>query len=142
MIERCHQPGHKQFPYYGGRGIYVCDEWRGLNGLPRFITDMGPRPAGLTIDRIDNNSGYSKDNCRWATYTTQLRNRRSNHVITYNGKTACLAEWAETIGISSAALSWRLNRSEMSLADALRPGLQWNKGKRHKRGFMAHTAWK
>ena len=132
MIERCHKPSHKQFSDYGGRGIYVCDEWRGPDGLARFISDMGPRPAGLTVDRIDNSGPYSKGNCRWATYTTQMRNRRFNHLITHDGRTACISEWAETLGISHSTLSMRI-RGGMRLEKALSPGLQWSSGEHRKR---------
>ena len=133
MISRCHDPEHPQFSHYGGRGIQVCDEWQGEAGLARFLSDMGERPPGLTIDRIDNDGPYTKDNCRWATYTTQLRNRRFNHLITHNGKTACISEWAETLGISHSSLSWRLMHSGMPLDKALSPGPQRSKGEHRER---------
>ena len=75
MIGRCHNTAHKRYKDYGGRGIFVCDKWRNFKG---FIEDMGETPDGLTLDRIDNDKGYSKDNCRWATYAEQNQNRRYN----------------------------------------------------------------
>lgn len=75
MIERCHNPLAKDYPRYGGRGIVVCDRWRGAHGFENFLADMNVRPTGLTIDRKDNNLGYCKDNCRWSTVQDQNRNK-------------------------------------------------------------------
>lgn len=76
MVERCTYPGHKDYSSYGGRGITVCDRWTGRDGFWNFVTDMGPRPEGHSIDRIDNDLGYSPDNCRWADAHTQRVNQR------------------------------------------------------------------
>lgn len=76
MIRRCTDPGVKSFPHYGARGIKVCDRWSGPDGFANFIADMGPRPAGTSIDRVDVDGHYEPSNCRWATPTTQSRNRR------------------------------------------------------------------
>jgi DNA-binding CsgD family transcriptional regulator len=74
MIGRCHRPTHKRYADYGGRGITVCDRWR--NDFWAFVADMGERPDGLTLDRRNNDAGYSAENCRWATYSEQVNNRR------------------------------------------------------------------
>ena len=76
MKERCHNKYHKYFPYYGARGIEVCEHWR--EGFKNFLSDMGERPKDLSIDRIENDKGYSKENCRWATKKEQQRNRRNS----------------------------------------------------------------
>lgn len=73
MVQRCTNPRHKAWDRYGGRGITVCDAWL---TFPGFLADMGERPAGLSLDRVDNDSGYRPDNCRWATASEQMKNRR------------------------------------------------------------------
>jgi len=109
MIQRCEDANSPHFKYYGGRGIAVCAEWR--SSFEAFERDMaaGYR-AGLSIDRVDNDRGYSASNCRWATDTQQSRNRRFNRLITFEGETHCVSEWAELIGIKATTLGERLRR--------------------------------
>jgi len=109
MIARCHNPNSQYFHNYGGRGIVVCERWR--NSFQAFLEDMGDRPKGTTIERIDNDGNYEPSNCRWATRTEQARNMRSNRLVTYNGEIRCVAEWAEILGIGEATIRYRLNKN-------------------------------
>lgn len=91
MIQRCTNKNHKQYASYGGRGITVCNRWEKIE---TFIEDMSKGwKQGLTIDRIDNDKGYSPENCRWANQFVQSRNKRSNVNITLDGRTQCLMDW-------------------------------------------------
>lgn len=108
IIQRCFNPKNPSWPDYGGRGITMCDEWR--KSFDAFLADMGERPDGCSIDRVDNDGSYSKDNCVWAGNTDQARNRRNNRQLTFNGKTQTLAEWAEETSIPYFTLNARLRR--------------------------------
>lgn len=76
MITRCTNPNTPYWRYYGGLGTSVCERWRGDAGFANFVQDMGERPAGMTLDRIDSDGNYEPGNCRWATHTQQMRNQR------------------------------------------------------------------
>lgn len=76
MLDRCRNPNNTHFKYYGGRGIQVCERWQGPKGFTHFLEDMGERPQGLTLDRIDNNGNYEPGNVRWATRKQQIANTR------------------------------------------------------------------
>jgi len=108
MKARCSNPKHNSFHTYGGRGIKVCDRWLKFEN---FYEDMGASyTKGLTIDRIDNNKGYYKENCRWATQEEQQNNRSDNHLITHKGRTMTLSRWAREIGLQPGVLSLRVRR--------------------------------
>jgi hypothetical protein len=107
MKSRCLDHNNKDFMGWGGRGISFDPRWA---EFAAFYADMGAPPDGLTLDRIDNNAGYSKANCRWATRKEQNRNKRSNHYLTFNGESRIISEWAEHLGVASRLLRVRLNR--------------------------------
>ncbi|WP_257541053.1 hypothetical protein [Sphingobium sp. CFD-1] len=115
MQQRCFNPSHQDYHDYGGRGITVCDRWRGDHGVLNFIADMGDCPDGMTLDRRDVDGNYEPGNCRWATVVEQNRNRRSNRHILYNGTRMTIAEAAERSGVDSRAI-WRgLRRGKIVL---------------------------
>lgn len=98
MRQRCHDPNSDRFLAYGGAGIVVCDEWR--HDFNKFLQDMGERPAGHTLDRIDPSGPYSKANCRWATAKEQASNRRNNKLIDFNGSKITITEAARLSGLN------------------------------------------
>lgn len=109
MKARCYQPHCSEFKNYGGRGIQVCERW--INSFSSFLADMGERPSAThSIDRINMDGHYEPDNCRWATLKEQARNKRSNHLVTFNDETLCVAEWAERYALPSTIVLTRLYR--------------------------------
>jgi hypothetical protein len=105
MLERCIRPSNFKYPRYGGRGITVCERWLIFTN---FLVDMGERPSGMTIDRINNDGNYEPGNCRWATPKQQARNTSTNYMITYNGEKKSLPEWAEIHGLPRLVIRGRL----------------------------------
>ena len=106
LIQRCTNPNSTHYQYYGGRGIKVCDSWLTFEN---FYADMGDPPSeDSTIDRINNDGNYCKENCCWRTPKEQARNRSSNVELTYNGKTQCIRAWEEELGFNSGTLWTRL----------------------------------
>lgn len=112
LISRCYNKNHQDYKYYGGRGIRVCDRWR--HNFSYFIQDMGRRPRGMSIDRINVNGDYELSNCRWATASTQCNNRRSNLFIEINGIKKTVSEWAKEVGVTRAAMAYRLKYWDMN----------------------------
>jgi hypothetical protein len=112
MIMRCYNPNNSGYKRYGARGIIVCDEWRhDYSAFKRWALKTGYRDnAGLSIDRIDNNGNYAPENCRWANAKEQGRNKSINHLITIDGETKCISEWAEIYKIKVNTLGERLRR--------------------------------
>jgi hypothetical protein len=107
MRARCLSPSDSNYEQYGGRGITICERWQSFDA---FLEDMGASPPGMSLDRIDTNGNYEPGNCRWATPTTQTRNRRSTRMLTHRGETRPFAEWAEMHGIRQDTLDMRLHR--------------------------------
>lgn len=105
--QRCHNKNNRDYKNYGARGIKVCDRWR--TSFKSFYDDMGQRPSkDHSIERLNNNEGYCKENCIWATRVEQGRNRRTNVFLTINGQTKASWEWAEIYGITSDDVCRRL----------------------------------
>lgn len=109
MRRRCLSEKSQDYHHYGGRGIGICKEWNDYTTFHSWANANG-YTENLTLERIDNNSNYEPSNCCWATRKEQSRNTRQNHLITFDGKTKTLAEWAEDIGISCTVLRMRFHR--------------------------------
>jgi hypothetical protein len=122
MMQRCHNPKAENYPYYGGKGVTVCERW---HDFASFLADMGECPLGLTLDRLKNDRGYEPGNCRWATKAEQNRNRPSHCVmLTHGGVTRNVTDWAAEIGISANTLNMRIANgwsTERALTQPLKP---------------------
>lgn len=119
MKNRCRNPSHPKYANYGGRGIKVCDRWAGRDGLRYFIEDMGRRPEGMTLDRIDPDGDYTPENCRWADWKTQMRNRRNVPKMTAFGQTRTFPEWCELFRAKRGKVRQRMERYGWTLEEAL-----------------------
>jgi len=106
MRQRCHYPGDIAYKNYGARGIKVCSRW--MNSFKNFYEDMGDRPEGTSLERIDNDADYSPENCKWATTPEQGANQRTNRLITHNGETLTMMQWSRRTGLSKHVISGRL----------------------------------
>ena len=122
MMQRCYSKSSDQYKNYGGRGIKVCERWHG--SVENFLIDIGRAPSKLhSLDRIDSNGDYSPENCRWATWTDQQRNRRNNHTIEIDGVTKTLAEWCEIHNVPYQRVHQRITKLGISPVIALTKGL-------------------
>ena len=118
MQRRCNNPKSSRYADYGGRGITVCDRWQ---DVALFHKDMSAGYVdGLTLDRIDNEKGYSPENCRWATAHQQMRNRRSNIKVTIGGRTQILKDWCKELGINYHSAYNRITKMGWEPEQALR----------------------
>ena len=109
MFQRCTNPNQIGYKYYGGRGITVCERWKNFDN---FLEDMGKRPSNnFSLDRIDTSLGYFKENCRWATPKEQARNRRDSVLITWNGMTKNLVDWAKEWNIAWSTFRYYLSKN-------------------------------
>jgi hypothetical protein len=95
------------YKHYGGRGITVCERWQTFEN---FLADMGKRPLGKSLERVNNDGNYEKSNCRWASHKEQMRNRRTTKMIEWNGRTQSLVDWSDEIGISASVIHGRIRR--------------------------------
>lgn len=108
MLSRCSNPTNKSYPDYGGRGITVCERWKEFQN---FFDDMVTTYSrGLMIERVDNDKGYSPENCVWETRKVQNNNKRNVKKITFNGKTLSREDWAKEIGGNPSIITIRLRR--------------------------------
>lgn len=105
MRQRCQNPRHRAWQWYGARGIKVCDRWQNFE---LFLADMGEAPPGMSIERRNNNGHYDPANCVWTTRTEQMRNQRSNRIISYRNRHLALAAWAEETGLTRETIANRL----------------------------------
>lgn len=105
MRRRCQDVKSTKYPQYGALGITVCSEWQSFEG---FLSDMGVRPDGKTLDRINGDLGYTKDNCRWATPAEQSSNLKTTTWVEYNGVRVDLTSLSKSLGLSKGTLSYRI----------------------------------
>jgi len=108
MLRRCYNKKNIAYERYGGRGIKVCSNWK--NNFVLFLDDMGERPEGLTLERIDNDGNYTPENCKWATRKEQGNNKTNNILITDNSVTKTQSGWASAIGISPAHFKYHYDK--------------------------------
>jgi hypothetical protein len=106
MINRCTNPKNKVFSYYGGRGIMVCERWR--NSFQAFLEDMGECLPGLEIDRVENDLGYSKENCRWVTHSANALNRIVTIFVEIKGERMLVSDWSSRSGVAAGLIRERL----------------------------------
>ena len=132
MKKRCNNERHESYKYYGAKGIKVCDEWaNNVDAFKEWAMANGYNDQ-LSINRIDNTKDYSPDNCKWSTTKEQGFNRESNHMLSYNGLTMTITEWANRLGINYKTLSARINHgwsTEKALNTPVNYNLSHNKSK-------------
>jgi len=129
MHQRCYDRNAKGYERYGGRGVQVAERWKNFDA---FFADMGPRPKGTTIDRIDNSKGYEPGNCRWATSAEQTRNRSYTRMIRIGDAMLTVPECAELAGVAEETIRRRLGKgvSGMALLDPPSSGWRWSEAQR------------
>lgn len=114
MKNRCYNPRAHNYKYYGARGIYVCDRW--LNSFWDFVADVGQRPLGHQLDRIDNDGGYHPANIKWSTRSQQQRNtQRTRWITSESGETKPMIAWCEIAadhGVTESAFKQRIEKGE------------------------------
>jgi hypothetical protein len=116
MLNRCRNPNQQNYYLYGGRGITVCDRWLKFE---HFLADMGEKLPGMTLDRKDNEGNYEPSNCRWVDIHTQANNKRNNHVLTLDGFSLTIAQWARKTGLKRTTILERINTYGWTTEQAL-----------------------
>ena len=114
MMSRCYREKDVSYPFYGGRGIKVCDAWHDIELFEVWVEEH-PYFKGATIDRIDTNGDYEPSNCKWSTMHEQCKNRRNSIIIEHNGESHNITEWAKITGINRSTINnryWRGDRGE------------------------------
>lgn len=114
MIERCYRKKAHNYPFYGGRGIVVCEEWKDIEKFENWVNISGYK-KGLSLDRIDVNGNYEPDNCRWATPEEQANNRRNTLYVEINGETHTISEWSKITGIKRSTINNRYCRGDRGI---------------------------
>ena len=109
MLARCFNPRHEYYADYGGRGVTVCRRWRRFRN---FEADVGQRPPGCQLERMNNAGDYEPGNTIWATPRAQARNRRNNILITFQGRTQCLLDWTDELGLRYGTVYMRMKRGK------------------------------
>jgi hypothetical protein len=117
IIERCFNINSSNYQSYGAKGITMCQKWR--ESFEEFLKDMGERPEGFSIDRIDVYGNYEPNNCRWASAKTQANNRTNNRKINFNNQNLNLSEWSDITGIKPSTISKRIDKLGWSIEEAL-----------------------
>ncbi len=143
MLQRCRNPHARGYKRYGAAGVTVCERW---SFFVNFIEDMGRRPIDgqrYTIERVDGAKGYEPGNCRWATYTEQARNQKSNRLLTFHGETMPMAAWAERLGIPSASILNRIDNLGWTVERALTTPNDFRPRKKitHNGETLSSAAW-
>ncbi len=124
MMDRCHRETANNYPYYGGRGIRVCEEWHDIATFEKWVYESGFE-KGLTLERKDPNKDYCPENCKWATPKEQANNRRNTLFIEHNGERHTVGEWAQILGTSRSTISNRYYRG-LPIEKVLTKGRIWD----------------
>lgn len=141
--QRCYDPNRRDYKYYGGKGIKVCDKWlHNFQAFNNWAITHG-YADNLTLDRVDVNGNYEPSNCRWVDMQIQANNKSNNHFLTYNGKTQTIAQWSREVGISQDTIRRRINAFKWSVERALTEKAIVGKNQtfKHKAGGVSGTEY-
>lgn len=122
MRRRCYDKNDKGYKNYGGRGISVCDRWN--SSFVNFFSDMGERPKGLSLERVDNNGNYCPENCKWGTKLEQIRNRRTTRRLEVNGENLTVEEWSKKTGLEYDTIIKRISYGWSAVDAVTKPSRQ------------------